>query len=386
MLRSGIEYNEAMTSSDPCSQYSPGPAILERKARAYLRSANGDDASRRSGLKAGGRDAFRRIRRITVIWAIVSGTVSGAIIGGTEMFLRLQVLDNPDSFEWREHLPVWAGFYAFVGLVTVVEIAFLYWMALRGVVKIGTTLDVSFAGDSDSDLLTSGLARSALEISNPKGKIYGIDPYAFMPRWRLLALTILYKVKVGTTSFFIRVISRRVFARAVLRGYIPLLAIPLYAIWNAIIISRVMNEAWIRTLGPFMVGQIQERLSTATLHEQGREIILEGVAEMVRRGSDAHPNYVLLLSRLMSQWGITEERLQLDWTGQRKALTELSAAEKSTLLAVLTMTGALTGKLRKQQHAFLRDVHRDCNAEYRPDRVETVRRELIKGRPVPSAC
>jgi hypothetical protein len=371
----------------PSSHYSPDPNIMERTASAYLRSARGGGPSRRSALQPEDLAALRRIRRATVAWAILSGTVSGAIIGGTEMYVRLIVLDNPDSFKWREHLPSWAIFYAYVGVVTVVEITFLHWNALRAIVKIGATASVPFDGASHSALVTSGLARSALGLPNPQQQIYGVDPYALISRWRLLAQNALYKTKVGATSFILRVLMRRVLARAVLRGYIPLLSIPLYATWNAIITWRVMSEAWIRALGPFVVDQIQACVSQAkgSLHEPGRDMILQGVGEMIRRGSDAHPSHVLLLSRLIPELGTGEDRIQVDWASRRKTLQALTDDERSTLLAVLTMTSVLAGKPRKAQRAFLREVHSDCGVEYRDDRVETLRKELTKGRPPPSA-
>ncbi len=372
-----------MASSEPSSHYSPDPNIMERKAGEYLRSACEGGPSRESGLKPEDLVALRRIRRCAVAWAIVSGTVSGAIIGGVEMYVRLVVLDSPDAFEWREHLPAWTVFYAFVGVVTVVEIVFLYWNALRAIVKIGRSAGVPFDDDSFSELITSGLARSALEIPNRQQKIYGIDPYALMSRWRLLAQNLLYKVKVGATSFIIRVVMRRVLARAVLRGYIPLIAIPLYAIWNAIITWRVINEAWIRALGPFIVAQVQSCVSNAkeSLDERGRETILHGVGEMIRRGGDAHPSYVLLLSRLIPELGFDKDEIDVDWSGRRETIQGWADDERSALLLVLTMTGVLTGKPRKAQREFLREVHSDCGVEYREDRVESLKKDLFEGRP-----
>lgn len=375
-----------MAPSEPASQYSSDPNIMERKASEYLRSARGRGPSQRSGPQADDSAAFRRIRRVAVVWAGLFGTVSGAIIGGTEMYVRLIVLASPESFEWREHLPTWAMFYAFVGLVTVVEMAFLYWNTLRAIVKIGQTADVPFDGDSHAALLTSGLARSALEIPNPQREIYGIDPYALISGWRLMAQNLLYKLKVGATSFIVRVLCRRILARAFIRGVIPLLAIPLYAIWNAIITWRVINQAWIRALGPFVVDQILACVSLAkgSLREHGREMILHGMGEMIRRGGDAHPSYVMLLSRLIPELGTGQDRLQIDWTGRRKTLQTLNDDERSTLLEVLTMTSLLAGKPRKSQTAFLRDVHSDCGVEYPDDRVETLRKQLMKGRPPPA--
>jgi hypothetical protein len=126
-------------------------------------------------------------------------------------------------------LPYWAAFYAFVGVITVIEMAFLYWNALDATARVNALLGAPLDGEERSGLLSVGLARAALEAPNPHHVVHGVDPYALMPRWRLIAQNLAYKVKVGASSFVIRILMRRLLARAALRGFIPLLAIPLYA-------------------------------------------------------------------------------------------------------------------------------------------------------------
>jgi len=355
---------------------------MERKASNYLRAARDDEqGSEQSDLQPENLAAFHRIRRQAVTWAMIYGTISGTIIGGGEIVVRLIILDNPDSFEWREHLWTWTGFYAFVGLVTIVEIGLLYWNALRGIARLAAHVDVPFDGDTHSELMISGLARVGLELPNPRQKIYGVDPYALTSRWMMLIQNLLYKLKVGASSFVIRILMRRVFARAFLRGLIPLLAIPLYALWNAFITWRVINGAWLRALGPFLVNQVQDSFSKPedSLSEDGREVILQGVGEMIRRSGDAHPNHVLLLSRMIPESGDAGGELKVDWQSRHDKLSTLTDDEKAALCAVLTRTAFLAGKPRKSQRTFLRQVHEDCGAEYNAEEIESVRKDLMKG-------
>jgi hypothetical protein len=372
-----------MTAAEASQQYSPNPSFMERKAGKYLRSARNKNSPRAGRDSLGSDDlaAVHRVRRAAVGWAVVSGIVSGIIIGGTEMYLRLVMLDDPDLSQWRDDLPVWAAFYIFVGVLTIVEIMFLYWNSLRAVARVGEITRVEFGGDSHSEVLVKGLARSALEMPNPQQKIYGIDPYAFLSGWRLLIQNILYKVKVGATSFIIRVLMRRFFTRAALRAYIPLLAIPLYAGWNAFITWRVLNEAWLRAIGPYAVDWIHSCLSKAkeSKNERESELIQHGIGEMIRRSGDAHPNYVLLLARLFPELETSGE-LQVDWAGRREILHTLDEDGKSRLLSVLVMTSMVAGKPRKAQREFLRNVHSDCGREYRDESVDALRKELMRGR------
>lgn len=370
----------AMAPPEASCKYSPEPSRLERAAGKYLRSTCRNDPSRPASLGPEEIDAIRRARRAAVGWAMVSGAVSGSLIGGTEMFLRLVVLDDPDMSRWRDNLWVWAGFYVFVGVLTILEVLFLYWNSLRGVAKIGAIAGVDLDGDSHSEALVAGLARGALEMPNPRTKIYGVDPYAYLSGWRLLVQNILYKMKVGATSFVMRILMRRVFTRAALRAYIPLLAIPLYAAWNAFITWRVVSEAWLRAVGPSAVERIHAQLSKArdSNNEREWELILHGVGEMIRRSGDAHPNNFLLLAHLVPELENAEE-LEVDWYGRRDTLDALDEDGKSRLLSVLAMTSVLAGKPRKAQRKFLRSVHDDCGREYRDDHVDALRKDLMKG-------
>lgn len=206
----------------------PEPNALEKRASLYLTSRSSHAKAAAGGGEID-RNKLETIRRRAVIWSILSGTLSGAIIGGTETWLRLVYLGGIENLAFRDQLPYWAAFYAFVGVVTVVEMAFLYWNALDATAKVNIALGTPLNGDG-TELVAVGLARAALESPNPHHVVHGVDPYALMPNWRLLAHNLLYKAKVGASSFILRIIMRRLFARATLRGYIPLLAIPLYAI------------------------------------------------------------------------------------------------------------------------------------------------------------
>jgi hypothetical protein len=89
--REGIRHFEArheMTDIASRTQDLPEPNVLERKASRYLaRRCDGMDRSDHAGEVD--RAELSRLRRNAVLWAVASGVVSGAIIGGTEAWIRL---------------------------------------------------------------------------------------------------------------------------------------------------------------------------------------------------------------------------------------------------------------------------------------------------------
>lgn len=367
-----------MTGSDPTSQYSPEPNLVERQAAGYLQRRRRDTHEIGDDQKGHGA-SLRRIQHRAVIWAAVAGILSGGVIGGSELLLRTSVPGELEELGWREQLPYWAGFFVFAGIISGLEILYLYWNALRSIARVRRIAGSDAEESRHGELVVLGLARAGLEFPNPRVIIYGIDPYAHLPNWRLTAYSILYKLKVGVSSFALRVILRRVFGRMMVRSLIPLFAGPLYAVWNAIITWRIIGEARVRAAGPAAVDRI-----VACTDGEGRrlscravELILQGTGELVMRACDAHPNYVLLLARLMEDWEIEPQSIEPDWPKHRKELHNLDEAEQDVVLEVLTLASLLGSKLGRPQEDFLRELYGECGGQLQRDALKRLRTKLM---------
>ncbi|MHB2264106.1 LBF_2804 family protein [Aliihoeflea sp. PC F10.4] len=368
--------------ADPVEHYAPELNALEKRARDYLSSAPAGTG--KLPLTKSDLARLAAIRNRAVILATISGTISGLIIGGGEIWIRLGLLNGDQQRSLLDDPWLWAGFYAVVGLLTIVEIFFLYWNALNAITRIGDVVGLAMKDEPGSGLVATGLARSALEIPNPHRKIYGIDPYANLPRWRLLLWNLAYKAKVGVTSFVLRILLRRVFARAVLRGYVPLLAVPLYAAWNAWITWAVMREARLRALGPYGVEQIVE-MAGRREDEPWRTALLHAVGETVRRGGDAHPTYVLLLARLLETLDRERDEIEVDWATAKQEARALDEEGRTALADLIACVAILAGKPSKSQDELLRELNEIAGRPHDAERIAKLRGALIDGQPFADA-
>jgi len=369
-----------MSGAASQAQDLPAPNALEQRATLYLRhKSNG--LEHKDSVRGFDQDRLARVRRNAVIRAVVSGLLSGAIIGGSEAWLRLAYQGGIESLPFWDQVPYWAAFYAFVGLVTIVEMAFLYWNALDATARINALLGAPLDEQERSELLSVGLARAALESPNPHHVVHGVDPYALMPRWRLIARNLLYKLKVGASSFILRIVMRRLFARAALRGFIPLLAIPLYAVWNAWITWQIIDEVRLRALGPGAIDTVVDILKTneGGLSVQAIDILLHGVAETVMRGYDAHPNYILLVERLVDEVDPDRKKIETDWANDRDRLDKLGDREKTIVLDVLTLATVLAGRPRRAQRDFQKDAHEQAGHRFEPKALKKLAKAFTAG-------
>lgn len=362
--------------------YSPEPNLLERRFAGYL--AQHGAASDAGDPPSPGRvQKISRITRWTIGLAALAGIISGGLIGGAEVWVRQGVFDGMEGVDWRESLPYWTAYFIFAGVVSALEIALLYALALRGIARITQHAGLPLSRGEGRNLFAHSLARTALEFPSPQVHVYGIDPYAHVSTWKLTALNIAYKLKVGVSSFVLRVFLRRVAARMAIRGMVPLFAGPLYAVWNAYIIWRILSEARVRVLGPLVVDTLIDAhfQDTGDRGDTEKDVILHAAGEMLTRGRDAHPNQVYLMTRLRHALQ-RDDKLTLDWPALRRHLPGLNAGSQTRVLDVLTVSCVIGARIHREQIALLRSACQACGATLHEGRVHGLRKALKRGQQV----
>jgi hypothetical protein len=174
------------------------------------------------------------------------------------------------------------------------------------------------------------LARAALEIPNPPRPMFGIDPRREASRLRLIMATIVYKAKVSVSNFLLRKLLVRAFGRAGLRSWIPFIAVPITATWDAFVCRRALREARLRAIGPSAAHEVVECLLAGTdaVSPALREALFRAIAAAVVGSADFHPNLVELIDALRERVGECEAQ---DLDDSRKALAlmrELAPPER----------------------------------------------------------
>ncbi|QJQ95834.1 MULTISPECIES: hypothetical protein [Halomonadaceae] len=370
----------------PERHYSPEPSVLERWAARYLQRLNPGESLPRRERSDEEIATLQRVKRRIVIWSAVAGVLSGGIIGGIEVFIRQGLLDGMEGMDWREQLPYWAAFTVVAGVVSGIEILFLYWNALRGIARISCIAGVPLQKSPEARLVVRGLSRVALEFPSPRDRIYGIDPFAYMRNWKLTLRALLYRAKVGASSFILRILLRRILGRVALRGLVPLFTAPLYAVWNAVITWRIMREARENAMGPYAVETLITRWSEKRdeLGPKCREALLQGTGEALMRNQDAHPNHVLLLARLMALFESPEQSIKVDWSRQRQVIATLEGEERQALLETLTLASLLGGKVRKGKKHFLEEAYSSLGGVLEKAAIDQLRNKMLDGQPLTS--
>jgi hypothetical protein len=378
-----LRRNRNLCAMDPVKQYEAESSYFEQFGLKCLRRMTRKTDNRLHHLNPTDLAELRTRERWTIGWACLAGAISGGILGTSELVVRNQMGEGFNIADWQRQLPYWVVYLAVALFVSGIEILFLYWNILRAVSRASSIAGVGMSGSEVEEVMARGLSRAALELPNPREPLYGIDPYARIPRIKLVAYTVLYRVKVGATSFLLRVLLRRVLARAAFRFFIPVVAIGVFAVWNGLITWWVLREARTRCLGPVAVQDWREQLKPMRedLGSSARLRILEAVAEAIVRSGDAHPNFVLLLHDLFEVMDSSPEHVQqVDWKTARSKLQELSDREKDAVLGTLLLTAMLDGRISRSEVQFLEDAHQACDRSFQRETLSSRHQQLLQGR------
>jgi hypothetical protein len=384
-----------MSASGP-----PKQSLLVRAGLVYLRrlSASAGRVDIGDGvhfLNPTEREALRQIQRRAIVRAAVAGGLSTVVAAVAELLAR-PLLGHPASkASWEQT----AHFYTVVGVATVlasiVEIGFLYWDGLRTVHRLSHAAGLDLFPDEDDDKALAGaMARAALELPTPPTGLFGVNPFREASRARLVVASLVYKAKVSVTNFLVKALVRRMLGRAFVRMWLPFVAVPITAAWNATVCWLILREARIRAMGPSaareMVGIVFEHVKSPSI--AGRTALVRAVASSIVRTEDMHPNLVALLREVAGRVGLASE-------GDAKALVaseggagdlddskaflaqlaSLDVAERRSALRILAVASVIDGRLTRAEKRLLVEAHAVSGVPLDLDQVYALRRAFLKG-------
>jgi hypothetical protein len=348
------------------------------------------------------REALRRIERGAIVRAAIAGGVSTLIAGAVEIGVALPMLGPRPRLA---SLSDQARFYAVVGVATIVtsviEILYLYWDGLRAVHQLSHEAGLDLFPDRDDDKALAGaMARAALELPNPTATLFGVDPRREASKLRLFVASIVYKLKVSVTNFLIKALVRRMLGRAFVRSWLPFVAVPITAAWNAYICRLIMREARIRAMGPSAAREMIDIVfaNEAPLSPGGKAAIVRAVASSIVRTEDLHPNLAALLvevAKRVHDVAVLDPRERLsagddagdvdDSSAFLATLARLDRSEQMLVLRVLGIASIIDGRLTRAERRLLVEARTACGLSADLASIERLKRAFIDGDPIDPA-
>ncbi len=343
------------------------------QGRAEGAAAPSDDAVHI--LNARERAGLRAIERAVVLRAAVCGALAAGVCTLPPLLLHDLHVAAPARY--------WAIYVAVNALSTVAEVAFLFWDGLRAVRALARTagLELSSQEMTQGRAVASALARAALEMPNPPDAVAGINPWREASRFTLTVAPLLYKLKITLTNLVVKFLLRRALGRAATRAVLELVAVPVNALWDALVCWFIIHEARLRVMGPSAASELTAALfpGDAPVPVAIARTSLRAVASAVVRTQDLHPNLVSLLECLRARVG-AHEVIELD--DPARFLAEIRGLDRdaqSMVLRVLAVASVIDGRLARAERRLLREAHQACGRSDDLTAVERLRRAFTTG-------
>jgi hypothetical protein len=270
-------------------------------------------------------------------------------------------------------------------VAAILEIVFLYWDSLRVVHGMARAAGYDPFGrnaSEDQNAVAAALARAALELPNPTESVFGVDPHREASKFKLLFASLLYKVKVSITNFAVKLLVRRIAGRALVRTwFLPFVAVPGTAAWNAIVCYVVLREARIRVMGPSAAHELIHAIfdQNITLSAEARLTLVRAVASSIVRTEDLHPNLQAVLIEVTRRVddalpeGIDDSVLFIE------KLRGLAKPEQRMALQVLATAAIIDGRFSGTEKKLLREALSACGFEPDVRPVDRMRKAFIRG-------
>ena len=342
------------------------------------------------------RRALRRIEYLAVGRAALIGAVCAGFGALANIAAQPLLGEDPGNASWG----AWAEFLL-VTLVAVlplvaIELSLIYWNAIDSVHRLAAAAGLPLfrakeagqdvVGDDDGvdhedEIFAAVLARAALEIPNPPRPMFGIDPRREASRLRILMATLVYKAKVSLTKFVVRTLLTRVFGRAALRAWIPFVAVPITALWDALVCRRALREARLRAIGPSAANELLGFVLAPHPEPSPalREALMRAIGTAVVRSRDFHPNLIEMLDDLKDRIGETAAEALDDVPRFIECLRRLLPAEQKAALHTLVIACILDGRVRQGERAIMARAFRVCGRPPPRIQVLVLQRALLSG-------
>lgn len=379
-----------MTSADIASSPTktpPAQPLLERLGVLYFRrmssvlpDVNAQDAV--YVLNADERKTLGSLVRGAVFRAGLAGAASAALAAGAEVYAEHRYGAEHASTDIA--IRYWGIVLGVTVIAAVLEIVFLYWDSLRTVHRMARAAGYDPFGKTASDEQTAvaaALARAALELPNPTETAFGVNPHREASKIKLIFASLLYKVKVSITNFAVKLLVRRIAGRALVRTWLPFVAVPGTAAWNGIVCYVVLREARIRVMGPSAAHELVHAIFDQGIQttSEGRMTLVRAVASSIVRTEDLHPNLQAVLIEVVKRvtdplpGGIDDSRIFLE------KLRALDKAEQKMVLQVLSAAAIIDGRFSGTEKKLVCEALEACGlpADARP--VERLRKAFIRG-------
>ena len=305
--------------------------------------------------------SIQQIRNWALGWSIALG-----VLGVLMLYIPYHLWQKTLFPETTLHLP-WVGtqnlpiiFTIYSTILVVIELYYLTIVNLQAVHKMAKVCGFPQKDDPDYEKHLEGLYSIGMERESKEMQKYGINPLAGINKYYLMLVVILNRLKGTITNLLIKLIFKRLLGRIVLRVYIDLLGMPVYAFWNALAAHKVLREAKVRIMAPNLIKQLTNNLYEDLSHdEEFKDFLYDALQLIAVVKRTFHHNHYLLVEKLITKFDIPIKEEQAEMLKKDELLEKVKGinGEAREGIAKLCIFGMMIdGSLSKKERELLDEL------------------------------
>ena len=266
-------------------------------------------------------------------------------------------------------------------ILVVVEIAYLTIVNVNVVSQIAHACGCPNPNDPHYESSVNALIAVGLEKKQKELKSIGINPFEGLSSAMVFLYQILLKLKAALSGFLLKVIVTKVLGRYVLRMFVDLAGIPIYAFWNIWGARTIMNEARVRVMAPTLIGKFVEIIH----HEfkdniKFKELIYPALQTISISKRNFHYNHFLLASTILNKHNVS---LQTELEYNDNFLNELAETDSETkrgIGKVIVFGILIDGRLSARERRYINKLNDLKIVEYKVVQVNRWAKDYFEGK------
>ena len=326
---------------------------------------------------------LKKIRRRTYLKAGIAGALGIILLYVPyhlwKDFLFPTSLVKLPFFEVSIELEI--EFLIYSVILVVVEIAYLTIVNVNVVSQIAHACGCPNPNDPHYESSVNALIAVGLEKKQKELKSIGINPFEGLSSAMVFLYQILLKLKAALSGFLLKVIVTKVLGRCVLRMFVDLAGIPIYAFWNIWGARTIMNEARVRVMAPTLIGKFVEIIH----HEfkdniKFKELIYPALQTISISKRNFHYNHFLLASTILNKHNVS---LQTELEYNDNFLNELAETDSETkrgIGKVIVFGILIDGRLSARERRYINKLNDLKIVEYKVVQVNRWAKDYFEGK------
>lgn len=266
-------------------------------------------------------------------------------------------------------------------VLVVLEIIYLTRLNIYAVSKTIAICGSYDKNDRHFESNINALIAVGLEKKQTQLKGIGINPYDGLSSWAVFLYQVLLKLKAALSGFLLKLVLTKILGRYVLRVFIDIAGVPLYAFWNIWGAQHILNEARVRVLAPPLIKQFADKLYDEFKDSlQFRLIIYDVLQAIATRKRSFHYNHYLLAVTVLDRFDVvpTEnpsfQNSFLDNSAQYDEKVE-EAIAKLLVFGIL-----IDGKLSRRELRTIREMKANGVIDFTEEQVKTWGKDFYNGK------